>query len=159
MTPALTPSLPCQVQRCPERESESEPEGNLGKCPVSVESLGLDNRFREGLRPSPLHWVGPGCSGAGKSGRPKVRGPVQNGERDSSPHSGPFFQDLGTKKELRARPVADIQGTDGDTEARHGESGQRALGGHSRVRVARGAWTPHLVLIPRHQALEEVTSG
>lgn len=103
MTPTLTRSLPCQVQRClsPERESESELEGSLGKCRVSVESLGLDSGFREGLRPSPLYWVGqvgPGCSGAGKSDRPNVWGPVQNGERESSPHSGPFFQDLGTHK-------------------------------------------------------------
>lgn len=82
--------------------------------------LGLDSRFREGLRPSPLYWVGQvgaGCSGAGKRDRPKVWGPVQNGERDSSPPSGPFFQDL---RDLRDRLVADIQGTDGDTEAQHG---------------------------------------
>lgn len=52
-----------------------------------------------------------------------------------------------------------ISGTEGDTEAQPGESVQRALGGHSRARVARGASTPHLVLIPLHQALEEVTSG
>lgn len=35
--------VPCQVQWClsPELESESESEGSLGKCPVSVLSPGL----------------------------------------------------------------------------------------------------------------------
>lgn len=47
-TPSLTQSLPCQVQWCLslEQESESELEPSLGKCRVSAESLGLDNRVR-----------------------------------------------------------------------------------------------------------------
>lgn len=45
------------------------------------------------------------------------------------------------------------------TQAQNGESVQRALGRHRKARVARGALTPHLVLIPLYQATDKVTSG
>lgn len=136
-----------------EQELELEPERSLGKCQVSVESLGLHNAV------TGQKGRGLATAGHGRQPGPKRGAESQTGERGPGLTSRPFFQDLKAGKDLRDRLYGRYSVTEGDTEAQNGESVQSALGGHSRASMARGAPTPHLVLIPLHQDLKEVTSG
>lgn len=135
--------LPHQVRWCLRLEQESALglEGSLGKCLVSVECLGQGRRS--------------GCTG--KAG-PSCRG----GKRETNSEMGvrgPSTRILGQKETPETGSVAGTWVRDGDTEVQNTVSAGGPAAASGELRGSPGALTPHLVLGPRHRALEEVTSG